>query len=244
MVQLISEVDMGGETILIVDDEENILKLIKYNLENIGYKVLAVSSGEEALSAAFEITPDLIVLDLMLPGVDGMEVCRILSHDSRTENIPILMVTARSDDNDIIAGLEAGADDYVTKPFSPKILAARIGSILRRKSRNISSRRTESNITIHRININTDKHEVTSDGKHINLSATEFSILELLCRNPGWVLSRNQIISSVKGSDYPVTERSVDVQILGIRKKLGTQGKYLETVRGIGYRMAEDTDET
>jgi len=235
---------MGGETILIVDDEENILKLIKYNLENIGYKVLAVSSGEEALSAAFEATPDLIVLDLMLPGVDGMEVCRILSNDRRTENIPILMVTARSDDNDIIAGLEAGADDYVTKPFSPKILAARIGSVLRRKSKNISSRRSESDITIHRIKINTDKHEVSSDGKHINLSATEFSILELLCRNPGWVLSRNQIISSVKGSDYPVTERSVDVQILGIRRKLGTQGRYLETVRGIGYRMAEDTDET
>lgn len=235
---------MAGETILIVDDEESILKLIKYNLENIGYKTLTVSSGEAALSSAFGTIPDLIVLDLMLPGVDGMEVCRILSRDERTRNIPILMVTARSDDGDIITGLEAGADDYITKPFSPKILAARIGSVLRRSRKNVSLSTATSDISIHDIRINIDKHEVTAGGRSVDLSVTEFAILEFLCRNPGWVLSRNQIITAVKGNDYPVTERSVDVQILGIRRKLGNQGKYLETVRGIGYRIAEETDET
>ncbi len=234
---------MLGETLLIVDDEESILKLIKYNLENEGFKTITVTSGEAALSTAFEIIPDMIVLDLMLPGVDGMEVCRILSRDERTSHIPILMVTARSDDSDIIAGLEAGADDYITKPFSPKILVARIGSVLRRRRKNVNLSSSASEISIHGIRINPDKYEVTVGSKVISLSVTEFAILQFLCRNPGWVFSRNQIINAVKGDDYPVTERSVDVQVLGIRKKLGSQGKYLETVRGIGYRMAEGPDE-
>ncbi len=235
---------MAKKTVLVVDDEESIRKLISYNLEKEGYKTEAVSSGEKALSSAFEIVPDLIVLDLMLPGLDGMEVCRILSKDPRTSHIPILMVTARGDDSDVVSGLEAGADDYITKPFSPKILSARVGAVLRRKRKNMEGSDSGSVISIHGISINLNKHEVARGGKSISMSTTEFSILELLCRNPGWVLSRNQIISAVKGEDYPVTERSVDVQILGIRRKLGEQGKYLETVRGIGYRMAEEADET
>ncbi len=232
------------KTVLVVDDEESIRKLISYNLEKEGYKAIAVSSGEEALSAAFDTVPDIIVLDLMLPGLDGMEVCRILSKDSRTSAIPILMVTARGDDTDVVSGLEAGADDYITKPFSPKILSARIGAVLRRSNKDMKNRGGKGVVSIHGINIDTDKHEVSCDVHPVSLSTTEFAILELLCRNPGWVLSRNQIISAVKGEDYPVTERSVDVQILGIRKKLGEQGKYLETVRGIGYRMAEEQNET
>ncbi len=234
---------MPRATILIVEDEESILKLIKYNIENAGFKTVTVSSGEAALSSAFKIAPDMIVLDLMLPGVDGMAVCRILTRDERTAHIPILMVTARGDDSDIIAGLEAGADDYITKPFSPKVLVARIGSVLRRSRKPAGSLAGAGDVSIHGIRINTDKHEVTVAGELISLSVTEFAILEFLCRNPGWVFSRNQIISAVKGEDYPVTERSVDVQILGIRKKLGLRGKYLETVRGIGYRMAEGSDE-
>jgi len=177
----------------------------------------------------------------MLPGLSGIEVCKLLAGDDRTSLIPVLMLTARSEDSDIIAGLEAGADDYITKPFSPKILIARIKTVLRRK---INTHSVETaQISIHKIYINLKKHEVISEGELIDLSVTEFTILEFLCKNPGWVFSRNQIISAVKGEDYPVTERSVDVQILGIRKKLKSQGRFLETVRGIGYRMAESTDE-
>ncbi len=231
-------------TILIVDDEESIRKLIQYNLEKEGYKTETVSSGEEALSAAFAALPDLIVLDVMLPGLDGLEVCRILSKDPRTSRIPILMVTARGSDDDIISGLESGADDYLVKPFSPKVLAARIGAVLRRKSKNINHGNYNEEISIHGITIDVKKHKVSVRGKPVAMSTTEFAILELLCRNPGWVLSRNQIITSIRGDNYPVTERSVDVQILGVRKKLGGRGKYLETVRGIGYRMAEAADET
>jgi two-component system alkaline phosphatase synthesis response regulator PhoP len=176
----------------------------------------------------------------MLPGLNGIEVCKLLSKDARTNGIPVLMLTARSDDLDIIAGLEAGADDYITKPFSPKILIARIKTVLRRKRNSNTHSSSEVSISIHKININIEKHEVISEGDLIDLSVTEFTILEFLCKNPGWVFSRNQIITAVKGDDYPVTERSVDVQILGIRKKLNSQGKFIETVRGIGYRMAED----
>lgn len=232
---------MPKDTVLIIDDEESILTLIKYNLEKEGYKTVTADSGESALTKAFEIKPDIIVLDLMLPGLNGIEVCKLLTRDTRTASIPILMLTARSEDADIITGLESGADDYITKPFSPKILVARIKTVLRR-TRNQSKKYTGS--SIHGIEINADKHEIFSEGILIDLSMTEFKILEFLCKNPGWVFSRNQIISAVKGEDYPVTERSVDVQILGIRKKLKNQGKFLETVRGIGYKMAEDISET
>ncbi len=233
-----------AKKVLIVDDEEHIRKLIKYNLEKNGYKTTAVATGEEALAAAFAALPDIIVLDVMLPGLDGLDVCRLLSEDSRTSQIPILMVTARGADEDIVSGLEAGADDYIVKPFSPKILSARVNAILRRNSKNMNTNGSESVVSIHGILIDTNKHELSLDGHPVIMSTTEFAILELLCRNPGWVLSRNQIITAVKGENYPVTERSVDVQILGVRKKLGNLGKYLETVRGIGYRIAEETDET
>jgi len=176
---------MLKETILIVDDEESILKLIRYNLESEGYKVIAVKSGEEALTKAFEINPDIIVLDLMLPGLNGIEVCKILTKDERTSLIPVLMLTARSEDADIIAGLEAGADDYITKPFSPKILIARIKTVLRRTKNNSTGINNSADISIHKININLEKHIVVSEGKMIELSVTEFSILKYLCKNPG-----------------------------------------------------------
>jgi two-component system alkaline phosphatase synthesis response regulator PhoP len=230
---------MAHETILIVDDERDITELIRYNLEKENFKTITVATGEDALSEAKRVRPDLIILDLMLPGVDGLEVCRKLSQDEATRTIPILMLTAKSEDSDIILGLEMGADDYVTKPFSPKVLIARIRALLRR-NREKEALKRETVIRIHGITIDTTRHEVLCDNSPLPLSVSEFSILEFLAKNPGWVFSRNQIIGAVKGEDYPVTERSVDVQILGLRKKLGEKGAFIETVRGIGYRMTEE----
>ncbi len=231
---------MANKTILVVDDEADILQLIQYNLEKEGYKTLTTASGEEALREARRHLPNLIILDLMLPGLDGIEVCKQLRSTEDTKYIPILMVTAKSEESDIITGLEVGADDYITKPFSPKVLIARVRAILRRSRRNPIDEGREPYIKIHDIQIDTSKHEVVVAGQPMSLSVTEFAILEFLARNPGWVFSRNQIIGAVKGEDYPVTERSVDVQILGLRKKLGEQGRMIETVRGIGYRMKEE----
>ncbi len=231
---------MAQKKILVVDDEADILQLIQYNLEKEGYDTITTTSGEEALRETHRHLPNLIVLDLMLPGLDGIEVCKQLRSTEDTKYIPILMVTAKSEESDIITGLEVGADDYITKPFSPKVLIARVRAILRRSRRNPINEGREPYVKIHDIQIDTTKHEVTVSGQQLTLSVTEFAILEFLTRNPGWVFSRNQIIGAVKGEDYPVTERSVDVQILGLRKKLGEQGRMIETVRGIGYRMKEE----
>ncbi len=230
---------MAHETILIVDDEEDIRELIRYNLEKEGYKTICAKSGEEALAAARSSVPDLILLDLMLPGVNGLDVCGKLKQEGKTRSVPIIMVTAKTEDSDIILGLELGAEDYICKPFSPKVLVARIRAVFRRL-RIRPEKMAQPILRVHDIMIDTLRFETTCGGKPVQLSATEFSILEFLARNPGWVFSRNQIIAAVKGNDYPVTERSVDVQILGLRKKLGESGEYIETVRGIGYRMREE----
>ena len=227
---------MAGERILVVDDERDILELIRFNLEREGFTVFTVDTGEAALSQTNRIRPDLVVLDLMLPGVDGTEVCRRLRHDEATQAIPVLMLTARTEDSDIVTGLEVGADDYVTKPFSPRVLVARIRAILRRGSAEADGEDRQV-VRIHGIRIDISQHEVWIDDRQVHLSATEFAILVFLARNPGWVFSRNKIIDTVKGKDYPVTERSVDVQILGLRKKLGEKGKLIQTVRGVGYRL-------
>ncbi|MCF7933360.1 MAG: response regulator [Spirochaetia bacterium] len=227
---------MAKELILVVDDEESIRELIQFNLEREGYTVMAASSGEEALSMTQHHKPDLIVLDLMLPGIDGLEVCKALS----SYEIPILMVTAKSEDSDIILGLEMGADDYITKPFSPRVLVARIRAVLRRKRKDALPSNSFKSVSLHGIFMDPARHLVTIDGEPTDLSVTEFGILEFLMRNPGWVFSRGQIIESVKGNDYPVTERSVDVQILALRKKLKAKGAIIETVRGIGYRLIEE----
>jgi two-component system, OmpR family, alkaline phosphatase synthesis response regulator PhoP len=228
---------MARESVLVVDDEEDILELIQYNLEKEGYAVRAVKTGEECLSIVGKLAPDIVVLDLMLPGLDGLEVCKRLKQSEASRSIPVLMLTAKSEDSDIVSGLELGADDYITKPFSPKILIARVRAVLRRSQEQGPENPKESKIQIHGILIDVSRHEVTCEGKLIPLSATEFAILEFLARNPGWVFSRNKIIDTVKGKDYPVTERSVDVQILGLRKKLGSRGQYIQTVRGVGYRL-------
>ncbi len=226
---------MSKEKILIVDDEEDILKLLNYNLVNNGFQVECATTGEEALEKARSTQPDLIVLDLMLPGIDGLDVCRILKNDSRTAQIPVIMLTAKGEEADIVVGLELGAEDYVTKPFSPRVLSARVKAVLRR------GREVEKATVFarHDITVNTSIHEVTVSGETVDLTATEFSILLLLIRRPGWVFTRNQIINTVKGDDYPVTDRSIDVQIVGLRKKLGDHGPLIETVRGVGYRFKD-----
>jgi two-component system, OmpR family, alkaline phosphatase synthesis response regulator PhoP len=228
--------------ILVVEDEPDILELIRYNLEKEGYTVDGVMSGEAALERAEQRVPRLIVLDLMLPGVDGWEVCRTLKNDPRFRTVPVMMLTARTEDSDVVAGLEVGADDYVTKPFNPKVLVARVRAALRRSATSGGTGGEEDFISIHGITIDVARHLVRcgSTAQEIALSATEFAILEFLSRNPGWVFSRSRIIDAIRGEEYPVTERSVDVQILGLRRKLGDWSHLIETVRGVGYRMKSE----
>lgn len=228
---------MPKERILVVDDEENILELIEYNLSKEGYEIRAVSTGEDGLKYARADNPDLVILDLMLPGVDGLEVCKILKSDSRTHHIPIVMLTAKGEEADVVAGLELGADDYVTKPFSPRVLVARIRAVLRRKAEgplDMAAPIKTGGIAIH-----PGRFEVTVKGKPIELTRTEFRILNLLARRPGWVFTRYQIIDAAQGADVAVTDRSVDVHIVSLRKKLGSLGTAIETVRGIGYKFRE-----
>lgn len=228
---------MAKEKILLVDDEEDILELVKYNLGKEGYRVSSATTGEDALRMVGEHPPDVILLDLMLPGMDGLEVCRQLRNNPNTSDIPIIMLTAKGEDADVVTGLELGSDDYVTKPFSPRVLLARIRAVLRRKEQ--AEPEDVSVVRIHDIVINPARHEVLVEGRPTILTATEFRILQFLVRRPGWVFSRDQIINAVRGEDYPVTDRSVDVQIVGLRKKLGEAGNWIETVRGVGYRFKE-----
>lgn len=228
---------MAKENLLIVDDEEDILELLRFNLEREGYKVHCAASGEDALNLAQSETPDLILLDLMLPGIDGLEAAKILKNDSKTKNIPIVMLTAKGEESDIVTGLELGAEDYITKPFSPRVLVARVRAVLRRKVR--AYQEETPVLRIHDIIVHLGRHEVLVNGKPVQLTLTEFGILNFLARRPGWVFTRSQIVDAVKGDDYFVTDRSVDVQIVGLRKKLGTAGSYIETVRGVGYRFKE-----
>ena len=223
--------------ILVVEDEAPIQELLQFNLERKKYRVKVVGSGEEALEQAGQFLPDLILLDIMLPGADGLEVCKQLKADSKTARIPIIMLTALSEEADIVAGLELGADDYVTKPFSPRVLLARVKAGLRRNTAEVTTR--DDMISIHGIDIDIVRYKVTVDGNEITLTSTEFKVLQLMAGQPGRVFTRYQIVDAVHGDDYPVTDRSVDVQIVGLRKKLGDAGQYIETVRGIGYRFKE-----
>ncbi len=228
---------MSRATILIVEDEEDILELVHYNLVREGYHVFGVTSGEDGLNKARSDLPDLVVLDLMLPGVDGLEVCKLLKQDPKTRHIPVVMLTAKGEEADIVAGLELGADDYVTKPFSPKVLIARIRAVLRRKAKEAVE--DASVIKIHEILIHPGRHEVLVKDKPVELTFTEFRILQYLARRPGWVFTRFQIIDAIHGDDYPVTDRSIDFQMVSLRKKLKAAGEYIETVRGVGYRFKE-----
>jgi two-component system phosphate regulon response regulator PhoB len=228
---------LAKKSVLVIEDDADIRELARYNLAREGYDVIEAPSGEEAVKLAQKQNPDIILLDLMLPGIDGLEVCRLIRADAKASGIPIVMLTAKSEESDIISGLEVGADDYITKPFSPRVLIARVRAVLRRTSQAATTK--DEVLKIHNLLIHPARHEVLMDGDPIELTATEFRVLQYLAQRPGWVRTRYQIVDSVHGADYPVTERSVDVQIAGLRKKLGPSGKLVETVHGVGYRFKE-----
>jgi len=222
----------------VVEDEEEILELVTYNLNREGYAVESVSSGEAALRRIEAKAPDVVLLDLMLPGVDGLEVCKAIKGKDSTKNIAIIMLTARSEEADIVTGLELGADDYITKPFSRRVLLARVKAVFRRLVEG-EKQSADEIIRTHEITIDPGRHEVRVNDENVVLTLTEFRVLHFLANRPGWVFTRSQIVEAVRGDDYPVTDRSVDVQIVGLRKKLGESGRHIETVRGVGYRFVE-----
>ena len=228
---------MAREQILLVEDEDDILEVIRYNLEKDGYRVKAVPDAESAERELASNMPDLLVLDLMLPGMGGLDLCRTLKTDPRTASLPIVMLTARTEESDIVSGLELGADDYITKPFSPRVLIARVRAVLRRKRE--AKRPGDETLKVHDLLIAPKRHEVRYRGKPVELTATEFKLLHFLARHPGWVFTRDQIVDNVRGEDYAVTDRAVDVQVVGLRRKLGDAAEYIETVRGVGYRFKE-----
>ena len=228
---------MAGEKILIVEDDLDISELINFNLSKEGYKISSVANGATALSMIKSSHFDLVLLDLLLPDVDGLEICRNVKKDGNTSAIPIIMVTAKGEVSDIVTGLELGADDYIVKPFSPKVLVARVRSVLRRKQPKPDD--LSQPITVEDLLIHPGKREVFVKGRPVELTFTEFEILHYLTSRPGWVFTRYQLVNAVRGEGYQVTDRSIDVQIVGLRRKLGPYGKYVETIRGVGYRFSD-----
>ena len=225
---------MAKKKILIVEDDRDISELVRYNLEREGYDVSALFEGGDAFDHALKRKPDLIVLDLMLPGTDGMEICRLLKSEEGTKNIPVIMLTAKGEESDVVVGLQMGADDYITKPFSPKVLAARVKAILRRgvsSSAAVSVQDRQYGDLV----LDIPKHKVIYAGKIVALTAIEFDILEFLSRSPGRVYSREQILDNVWKEGKSIVDRAVDVHIRGLRKKLGRGKDCIETVRGVGY---------
>ena len=228
---------MNGTKILIVEDEYPIQELLKFNLERNNYLTSTIDSGNKVIEIAENGNLDLILLDIMLPDINGLELCRLLKNNDATKHIPIILITALSDEQTIVDGLEIGADDYITKPFSPNVLLARIKNCLKRYGGLYDKK---SILKIHSISIDKDKYQVFIGKKEIKMTHAEFMTLQLFCENPGRVFTRYQIVDHVHGTDHIVTDRSVDVQIVGLRKKLLSAGKYIETVRGIGYRFKEN----
>lgn len=227
-----------GERILVVEDDEDIQQLVTYNLIRKNYRVSCAVTGKQALDKIKEGRVDLILLDLMLPGFDGLEICKTVRNDPLKKDIPIIMLTAKGEEADIVKGLEVGADDYITKPFSPKVLLARVQTILRRGKEKTAEVKN-AQIKIYGIVMDLEKHEVSVDGQPITLTVSEFNILRFLAGHPGRVYTRQQVIDEIRGYDHCITARAIDVHVFGLRRKLGDAGKYIETVRGIGYKFFE-----
>lgn len=221
--------------ILVIEDDEDIRELEVFNLKQEGWKVLEAESAEDGVELLKKSLPDIILLDLMLPGMSGLDFCRQLKQSSDYQSIPIIMVSAKGEEADIVTGLELGADDYVVKPFRPRELIARVRAVLRRKNDRVPL--DSEVISVAGLEIHPGRHEVRYQSKNIDLTFTEFRILQILAQRPGWVFTRYQLVDLIRGDDYPVTDRSVDVQIVGLRKKLGKADKFIETVRGVGYRF-------
>lgn len=232
---------MTKPNILVVEDDADIQQLVTYNLIKAGMHVTCADRGEDALAVLGREQVDGIILDLMLPGLNGLDICRRIREQEATRNVPVIILTAKSEDDDVVTGLDTGADDYVTKPFSPKVLVARLQAVMRRKQEEAPHARDadEGEISLHGLTIHPGRHEVHLQDRPVLLTGTEFTILHLLAARPGWVFTRQQIIDRMRGYDYLITPRAVDVQIFGLRKKLGNAGQLIETVRGLGYRMKE-----
>ncbi len=231
---------MAKATVLVIEDDPDIRELLSFSLAKEGWSVVMAADGEQGLAALPATNPDCVVLDIMLPGIDGIEVLRAIKSDPARRRLPVILTTAKGEESDVVSGLELGAEDYVVKPYSPKVLIARIRAALRRTV-DLPSHPFRADVSLARGSIKLDsaRHEVRVNDRKIELSATEFAILEFLLRSPGWVFSRSQIIDAVKGRDYPVTDRAVDVQILSLRRKLAEGGEEIETVRGVGYRIKD-----
>jgi len=221
--------------ILIIEDDKDIVEMIKYNLKKEKYTVASSITGKQGFSSAKKDRPDMILLDLMLPDIDGFEVCKLLKNNELTGRIPIIMLTAKSREADKVAGLELGADDYLTKPFSPRELSARIKAVLRRVDAPKLSRKTARGILL----VDSVKHKVYVEGKEVLLTHTEFKILEFMIERPGVVITRNKLLDNIFGYDSEIYDRTIDAHIKSIRKKLQTARDYIETVRGSGYRLKE-----
>jgi two-component system, OmpR family, alkaline phosphatase synthesis response regulator PhoP len=236
---------MAKATILVIEDDPDIRELLSFSLSKEEWILVMAEDGESGLAKLPAANPDCVVLDIMLPGVDGLEVLRSIKSDPGRRRLPVIMTTAKGEESDVVTGLELGAEDYVVKPYSPKVLAARIRAALRRAAdppgRPSRSGGYEAETVLAKRDLRLDpaRHELRVKDEKVELSATEFAILEFLMRSPGWVFSRSQIIDAVKGRDYPVTDRAVDVQILSLRRKLGEAGDEIETVRGVGYRLRD-----
>ena len=228
---------MVKKHIFVVEDEPDIFDLLSYNLVREGYEVSGATRGDQALQEIPRRRPSLVLLDLMLPGVGGLEICRLLKSKPETAGIPIIMVTAKGEEADVVVGLEMGADDYIAKPFSIKVVLARVHAVLRRREKSLPP--VDDILKVHDITINPGRHEVLCGKTAVELTASEFRLLHFLARRPGWVFTREQIVDGVKGEDYAVTDRAVDVQVVSLRRKLGKRGDYIETVRGVGYRLKE-----
>lgn len=224
--------------VLIVEDEPDIAELLRFNLSLEGYVPIVTHSAEDALKVLEQDVPALILLDLMLPGMSGLEFCQMIRRNEAWKKTGVVMLTAKNQEEDLVRGLELGADDYIGKPFSPQVLMARVGSVIRRVVDEIVPENPEI-LKVHDIEIHLGRHEVSNASGPLQLTQSEFLILEFLCRKPGWVFTRSQIVDAIRGENYAVTERAIDFQMVGLRKKMGESANLIETIRGVGYRMKE-----
>ena len=229
--------DRKNIKLVIIEDDKDIRELLSYNISSLGYQVHSFSNGESWLKHLRNNKSNLLLLDLMLPGINGYDICRIIKSDPKLKELLIIILSAKGGETDIVKGLELGADDYIVKPFSSSILSARISAVLRRV------KKTDSIIlNFDGLKIDISKHQVSVNDSIIDLTFSEFEILSILAQNPGLVYTRSQIIDSIRGDNYPATDRTIDFQIVGLRKKLSTAKKYIKTIRGIGYKFNDEED--
>jgi two-component system phosphate regulon response regulator PhoB len=228
---------LSAERILIIEDDPEIQEMLKFAFVREGWQLTMVSTGEDGLKILQSKEADCIILDIMLPGMDGLKTLKKIRENKNFQTLPVILCTARGEEADIIAGLELGADDYVVKPYSPRVLAARIRAGLRRKEAALGESSQKKIFQHGKISLDIDRHTVHLENKQLDLFPTEFAILVQFMSNPDIVFSRQRLITAIRGNDYPVTDRSIDVQIMGLRKKLEDSGDMIETIRGIGYRF-------